>query len=78
VRLARAVEAGALVDAVALDDLHRTGGPSARPGVLAAVGALVDARLGAWQLDVRAGYCPTPGGGFGAFASLGWAFARRH
>jgi hypothetical protein len=81
IRVAGEQEIGLLVDGVALDDVNRTGGSAARPGLLAGIGLFADLRLGAWQLDARGGWSPTtrPGtaaGGFTLFVSVGWGWAR--
>jgi hypothetical protein len=81
VRIAGEHEVGLLVDGVALEDADRTGGPTARPAVLAGIGAFADLRKNGWQLDVRCGWSPTvrPGsavGGFTLFASFGGNWLR--
>jgi len=81
VRVAGEHEVGVLVDGVVLDDVYRTGGPTARVGALAGIGAFADLRIGAWQLDVRGGWSPTVrvgsvAGGFTLFASAGWGWSR--
>ncbi len=79
VRVWRDHEVGVVADGVVLDDPRRTGAGGA--GVLAGVGAFVDARVGVWQLDLRGGWSPTvrPGtaaGSWGLFAAAGWAWSR--
>jgi hypothetical protein len=74
VRLWRELEAGALLDGAVLGDIERTGNPLV-PGPVWGAGLFADLRIGAWQIDVRGGYCPTLRG-VSLFASLGWAFAR--
>ncbi len=79
VRVWRELEVGVVGDGVVLDDPRRTGAGGA--GVLAGVGAFVDARIGAWQIDASGGWSPTvrPGtaaGSWGVFAALGWAWSR--
>lgn len=79
VRVWREHEVGIVGDAVVLDDPRRVG--AARAGVLGGVGAFVDARFGAWQLDLRGGWSPTtqPGsfaGSWGLLATAGWAWSR--
>ena len=81
VRVAGEHEVGVLVDGVALDDVHRTGGATAQPGLLAGIGVFADVRKKGWQLDVRGGWSPTvhPGsavGGFTLFASFGGEWLR--
>lgn len=83
VRVVREHEVGVLVDGVALDDVHRTGGPTARTGVLAGIGVFADLRVKGWQLDVRGGWSPTVqlssfAGGFSLYASVGgdWKWPR--
>jgi len=74
-------EVGPIVDVAWIDDVDRTGGAA---GVRGGVGAFIDARVGAWQLDVRTGYAPPSGtldapGRFTVFAGLGrdWRSDRR-
>ena len=72
---------GVLVDGVALDDAFRTGGPTARPAVLAGIGAFADLRVGAWQIDLRGGWSPTlrsgtVAGGYTLWASFGRGWLR--
>lgn len=81
-RGARDLELGLLVDGAVVDDARRTGAPFA-PAGLVGVGAFADLRLGAWQLDLRAGYSPTVIGGseaarhaFSALAFVGWSWSR--
>ena len=79
VRVWRDHEVGVVADGVVLDDPRRTGAGNA--GLLAGVGAFVDARIGMWQIDVRGGWSPTtqPGsvaGSWSLFASAGWAWSR--
>jgi len=79
VRVWRDHEVGVVADGVVLDDPRRNG--SSGVGVLGGIGAFVDARIGAWQLDVRGGWSPTtqPGsvaGSWGLFAAAGWAWSR--
>jgi hypothetical protein len=79
VRVWRDHEVGVVADAVVLDDPRRSGGGGA--GVLAGIGAFVDARIRAWQIDLRGGWSPTvrPGtaaGSWGFFAAVGWAWSR--
>ncbi|HEX9105537.1 MAG TPA: hypothetical protein VF997_25170 [Polyangia bacterium] len=79
VRVWRDHEVGVVADGVVLDDPRRTADSGV--GVLGGVGAFVDARVGAWQLDVRGGWSPTarPGsvaGSWGLFAAAGWAWSR--
>jgi hypothetical protein len=79
VRVWRDHEVGVVADGVVLDDPRRVG--ANRAGVLAGIGAFVDARFGMWQLDVRGGWSPTvqPGsaaGSWGLFAAAGWAWSR--
>ena len=81
VRVKGAQEVGVLVDGVALDDADRTGGPTARPAVLAGIGAFADLRCGAWQIDLRGGWSPTlrpntVAGGYTLWASFGRAWLR--
>jgi hypothetical protein len=79
VRLWRELEAGVMIDGVVVDDVHRTA--PARAGGEVGLGAFADLRLGAWQIDVRAGWSPTItpddlAGGVSVWASLGWAWQR--
>ncbi len=74
-RLWRELEAGLLADGAVVDDTARTGSPL-KPGALGGVGAFVDFRLRSWQVDVRAGYCPSVPNAFSIFASLGWGWSR--
>jgi hypothetical protein len=79
VRVWRDHEVGVVADGVVLDDPRRTGSGGA--GLLAGVGAFVDARFGRWQIDLRGGWSPTvrPGtaaGSWGLFAAAGWAWSR--
>ena len=79
VRVWREYEVGLVADGVVLADPRRTGDSGV--GVLAGLGALLDARVGSWQLDVRAGWSPTvqPGsaaGSWGIFAAVGGNWVR--
>lgn len=79
VRVWREHEVGVVADGVVLADPRRTGDSGV--GIVAGIGAFVDARFGAWQVDVRGGWSPTtqPGslaGSWGIFAAAGWAWSR--
>jgi len=79
VRLFGKAEVGVLGDLVWLDDLERTGSSDA--GLMAGVGLFADLRLGAFQIDLRAGWTPTVDwqasrGQFGIFGALGWQWSR--
>jgi hypothetical protein len=79
VRVWRDHEVGIVADGVMLDDPRRTA--TSGVGVLAGIGAFVDARFGPWQIDLRGGWSPTvqPGsvaGSWGLFAAAGWAWSR--
>jgi hypothetical protein len=52
-RVWRDIEVGLASDVVWLDDPARTGARTM--GTLAGAGGFLDARMGAWQLDVRVG-----------------------
>ena len=69
-------EIGPLLSTVVLTDPHRVGDHSDVSGH-AGVGALIDGRIGAWQIDVRGGWSPTLSSVSGqaawnALLSVGW------
>jgi hypothetical protein len=71
------LEVGPLVDAVVLEDPHRTGEHDA--GFEWGVGALADLRLQAWQIDLRGGWSPTLSDesgrtAFTVWLSAGWSW----
>ncbi len=73
-RLYDQLEAGLMGDLVWLADPGRDGG--SQMGTQAGVGLFADWQLGAFQIDVAVGWCPTlqweAGGSLGALAALGW------
>lgn len=74
-RLYKELEAGILGDLVWLTDASRTGQGEDR--AMAGVGLFADWQLGAFQIDLALGWCPTverhsQGGSLGALAALGW------
>lgn len=78
VKVAGESEVGALVDVVWLEDEARTG--SSAGGTQVGVGLFGDLRFGAFQVDLRLGWCPTldwqgDGGQLAAFAALGWLWS---
>lgn len=75
VGLGKLLELGLILDGVLLDDLSRTGRSDG--GFMGGVGLFVDARWRGFQLDLRAGWCPTlddqdAAGQLGVFGALGW------
>ena len=58
VRVAEGIEAGPLATVVAIVDPHRDGDTD-EVGVPWGVGAMVDARFGGWQVDLRGGWSPS-------------------
>ena len=68
----REVEAGACLDGVAFEDRQRTGHSGG--GRIAGIGVLADGRLGAAQLDLRAGWNPGKGGQRSLFIALGYGW----
>lgn len=74
-RLYKQLEAGVLGDLVWLADAARTGVSGDR--TMAGLGLFADWQLGAFQIDLALGWCPTldwhsSGGSLGALAALGW------
>lgn len=68
-------EVGLLADVAWIDDADRTG--RSGDGVHGGLGLFADLRLGAYQIDVRAGWSPTlraisSAGSFGLFLALGY------
>lgn len=71
------VELGPMVAAAVLEDLHRTGRTD-ELGVEWGAGAALDARLGAWQVDLRGGFSPSltargDAAAWSVYLGAGWA-----
>jgi hypothetical protein len=76
VRLFRSVEVGLLGNVVTLEDPHRRGLEGG--GLLGGLGLFADIPLGAFQLDVRAGWTPDLGSdqaGWNVLIALAWNWA---
>lgn len=77
-RVFREIEVGVLGDFVVVSDELREGHPG-QVGVHAGVGAFVDFRWRAWQVDLRGGWSPTqrwlgPEGNVTVYVGLGYAW----
>jgi len=77
-RIFREIELGVLGDVVVVADELREGHPG-QVGVHGGVGAFVDFRWRAWQVDLRGGWSPTqrwlgPVGNFTAYVGLGYTW----